>query len=138
MRGSTEDGEMTKPETERLYTDDDLHVILQDWDESDPDQCVAINLALECLRHRARLGVECHQCEGTGIRQNDEGRNEFCQCRTTPAPASEVEVTDEMVFLAVEALTEHGFGSIRVSQLAMRSALEAAIAHARRAGGEDA
>ena len=39
-------------QTDLLYTDDDLRVIVQDWDESATDQAVAINLARECLRHR--------------------------------------------------------------------------------------
>lgn len=41
--------------SEMRYSDDDLCVIVQDWSESDPDQAVAINLARECLRHRALL-----------------------------------------------------------------------------------
>jgi len=42
-----------------LYSDDDLRVIVQDWDESDPDQAVAINLARECLNHRRVSSSEC-------------------------------------------------------------------------------
>jgi hypothetical protein len=36
-------------------TDDDCNVILQDWDDSDPDQRVAIRLAAELLRARTAL-----------------------------------------------------------------------------------
>jgi hypothetical protein len=36
------------------YSDDDLRVIVQDWDDTDPDQAVAINLAEELLKQRER------------------------------------------------------------------------------------
>ena len=37
------------------YADGELRVIIQDWDASDPDQAVAINMAREILRLRAAL-----------------------------------------------------------------------------------
>jgi len=36
----------------RKYSDDDLNVILQDWDHADPDQAVSMTLAAEVLRLR--------------------------------------------------------------------------------------
>lgn len=46
-----------KPETvadvlARKYSDDDLNVILQDWDHTDPDQAVTMALAAEVLQLR--------------------------------------------------------------------------------------
>lgn len=62
--------------SEMRYTDDDLRVIVQDWSESDPDQAVAINLARECLRHRALLARTEAGADGADLIQwrytNDE------------------------------------------------------------------
>jgi hypothetical protein len=94
---------MTKPETEKLPRLPPLpQAFFDEFGANADDRVQDYAHAYALAATRAKGGRECQQCEGTGIRQNDEGRNEFCPCRTTPAPAPEVvrvspPITDEMI-----------------------------------------
>lgn len=107
----------------RKYSADDLNVILQDWDHTDPDQAIVINLAAEVLQLRALAGraeavAEVVQSEQTGghALHFPAGYAETLDSLPigtklyTHPPASVPEVTEDATDTEIEAWAiRHGF-----------------------------